>query len=390
MTSLNEFWELMKPEDDGYLEIRLTPVSFISLDEQERLSDDAKQTLISSRKTIFWSNLNELKRFMGKNFGTPSNKVSLFVRTLEEFKQIYMFNDGYFRKNGKPCYGINLRYKNEMGELNGSYECVKEYRFFYLDVDGGVDYSEDNFESELFRRYINSVVNSLKKYGLYHPSIISSGGGVHLIYKIKPQTVINSRKLWMKDFCDNLNLTLSNKHYTVDSLHDATRITALPGTVNVKRGKDVKVINISNYVCENFKIKYKKQLKPKNLSNQKVNQSVKNSLEFRILAKGVDVPKGERNNVLVYSLKTLLKDTGTNYEPFEKYLRQFFPVINLNPSQGVDGKYYNKGVVINWCKKNMKWLRQHPDLLKLYEEYINNTGDLDEMELPENVAKYIL
>jgi hypothetical protein len=355
-TELKDFWDLIKPNDkDGFVEIRLTP------------------TVNKSQE--FWNNCKELKSLLPN---TPVNKmVCFFVKTFEELEIVINFKDGWFNYNSKVCYGVQLRYMKKDGSIDGSYESVRNYRFVFFDIDTGVI---EGFTKELFDDFLNYVISYLEREGLYEPIIVNSGGGHHLIFRVNETKVTMGRRLWLKEFMNNLcKKIFVHKLFKVDSLTDAPRVAGLVGSFNVKRGKQIKLVKKSDYVNAHFKIKSFRQ---KKLPEVKISKedlpNVVNSLEFNILCKGQNVPQGKRNSVLVFFLKMLIRDNNLDYKLFEQKLKRVFPDIDLNIFKGIDNKQYNKGGVINWCKENMTWLKKYPDLVKLYNEYLVRINERQE------------
>ena len=374
LSDVRVHWNIIKPlNSNGFLEVRLTPVVVDDYDE-------------------FWKHLDGLKRLMGVKFGTPCFKVSFFVKSWEEFEEIVLFRDSYFVYNSKMCYGLQLRFKDKDGFIDGSYSSVNEVRLIGFDVESKDKGKPVGFKKELFDKYVFGVVSVLEKYGLFNPSIISSGAGKHLLYFIETQRITDGRKEWYKSFIDELNVVCSNDYFVLDPLKDFTRIWGC--VYNPKRKEPIIVESISDHVSKSFKIKSKRQ--PKIVTDVRdvlSVGSVKDSLEFNILLKGESVPKGERNSVLVFFLKMLIRDTGEDYRLFEKVLKNHFGDINLNPSQGIKGKSYNKGGVLNWCRENMGWLEQHDDLLELYNDYRSVSSDLEPLMVPDDLqgefTKYV-
>ena len=347
LEQLKLFWEVIKPlNEDGFVEIRLTPTFNTS--------------------TEFWSNCKTLASELPS---TPVNKlVCFFIKSYDELEHIIKFNSGYFNINSKICYGLNLRYKK--GDLlNGSYECLRDVRLIGLDVESVVHEALEGFAKNLFEDYVKFVVKFMERYNLFKPTIVSSGAGVHLLYLIKPVNITEGRKMWFKEWIEEINLLTKNRLFIVDGLKDFTRVFGLAGSFNVKRDKPIIIQSLSTHI-NNFKFKSKKQPKIKVVEfDDGVLPDVKNSLEFQVLLR--QPPKGDRHNTLVFALKLLLKVKGVDYKSFEAVLRKVYGnSLILNPMSGTTNKTYSKGIIINWAKKNWKWLEKYPDLVELYKTYI--------------------
>lgn len=353
--NFKEVWELIKPRNkNGYLEIRFTP---------------AKNTFNSyTEKFEFFNNLEELKKFFKELL---FNKVSVFVNNYNDFFNILNWKNGYFLKHGKCCYGVSERFRSKDGSIDGSYNSLKYYRFIFFDIEKE-DHSGDlkKFEKKLFEDYIKQCIKILERYNLFNPSIISSGVGVHLLFRIPNTPITMGRRRWIKHFLKEELFFLNNNNFVIDGLHDATRVLGLPLSWNVKRGKKVSLIKKSDYINYDFNFRSLKTPKIKNTNNSNNNLNVVDSLEFKILCKP-DVPVGNRHNTLVFALKLILRDTRSNYINFQKYLSKIYGFIDLNYNQGVEGKNYSKGIVLKWCRENISWLKKYPDLMELYNKYKN-------------------
>lgn len=350
LNSLNSWWGFLKPRHrNDFVEIRLIPSKNLVKGSEEYFR--------------FWRELNDVHSIVFNKYGTIRNKsASFFVKTLEEVK-LLLFSSDFVFFNSKPCYGLNPRQRNDKGELNGTMDCVGFYDVVGIDIDNFDLLNNDNTDK------FNDLLLLLEKYHLFKPLIVSSGGGVHLIYRIKRQRVTESKKLWFKSFFEEISVKAEllgvNK---LDVLHDSTRVFSIPGSFNVKRKKFVLVHTPSGFVNESFRVRFKKVLK----SDVNFNSvgfvgglgGVEDSLEFMILSKGEEVPKGERNSVLVFFLKMLIRDLGEDYRKVERVLKNVFSDINLNPKNGIDGKNYNKKGVLNWCNRNWKWVCKQPDLVE--------------------------
>ena len=348
--NLETFWNIIKPEKKNeYVEIRLTPTW-------------SKQDWLKTR--YFYKNIEELKQTYKDVLYNKS--VCWFVQDFETFYNIISFNEGYFSKHCKICYGINTRVQNKDKTINGSYECVKEYRFLFFDIEAA-DHGE--IKSEFYKKifdeeYIPTVIKYLETFNLYDPTIINSGVGKHLLYKIKRQNVTPKRKQWLKEFMNELSKALSNDTFIIDALSDATRIFGMPETMNIKRNKKVEVVKYSNVISE-FKIKSKRIEKVKYEPVENLPPITK-SLEWNVLIKS-DVPQGDRHRILIFALKLLLKAHNvTNVSQYEKKLREIYGMsVSLNPSNGTTDKTYSKGIILNWCKLHYDWLSKYPDLIKI-------------------------
>lgn len=348
------FWSIISPVGvDDFVEVRLTPT--VNVSEE------------------FWFNCRELRRLLPT---TPVNKsVCFFIRSFEELRIILSFKNGWFCVNSKVCYGLNHRSRTVDGLLNGSYDCVKSVRLIGFDLEARDHSLIDGFKKELFEVFVRKVVIGLEFFGFKNPSIVWSGAGVHLLYLVVPVTVTVARREWFKDFVNDLSERFSNELFVLDALKDFTRVFGLPGSYNVKRGRLIVCEKVSSYVSS-FRLKSKRV--PKVVPEVGVGVgvlpvgSVKGSLEFQLLLHVP--PAGERHQVLVFALKLLLKASGVDHRPFEVVLKKLYGDVVLNPVNGTSGKVYNKGIVINYCRKYWSWVVQYPLLVRLFNSYVDDVG----------------
>lgn len=283
---LVDFWENIKPlNKNGYIEIRLTPTNFRS----------------DKEKGEFFNKLNLIK----KQLNILNNKVSFFINNYEELDKIITWEGSYFLNHGKICYGVNERFNNN--GIDGSYNSLKYYRYVYFDIDA--DGELEGVRKELFNKYCEQVILYLLRYNLNYPTIIHSGGGRHLLYKIPQQLITLNKRAWMKQIMKDMERDLKNTEFKFDALHDATRVLSLPTALNVKREKWVKIEVIDNKIND-FKIKFIKPEKIKEVSfnlplDKRIKMVVNSPLTQQLIKN--KLPEGGRNNILIFQLKIMLK-----------------------------------------------------------------------------------
>lgn len=340
LETLKKFWNLIKPNKDSFIEIRLMPVKTSSL---------------------FWNYAENLSKEMRE---TPVNKkVCFFIKTYEELEKIVTYRQGYFSKNSKMCYGVNER-KEINNKINGSGECVVESRFMFFDVEATDHKDIVDFKEKMFENYCDSLIKQFEKFNLFNPTIIRSGAGKHFLFKIKSQKITKGKKLWLKEFAKEFEY-LNNKTFCVDNIsQDTVRVLGLPGVLNPKRNKLITIEKYSEHIND-FKIKSKKVPKIiptekfKGTKEQAINNILKNSLTKMLITH--KLKPGGRNNQLIFSLKLLLIEN--NFKENDEFVQSLFRKIeevqcdkfpsnfpkdeNLQFNENLVNKYF----IINYGRK---------------------------------------
>ena len=355
---LVRLWEWFKPDADEkneYLEIRPTPTFDIKT-EQGR-----------NDRQFYYNKLKELNKQLPNTI--VKKQCQFFIQRFAEFIKIMEFDDSWLLNNIKICYGINTRWMDKEKNISGGYKNLRNFRFIFFDIDK-VDHSNtDEWEVRFLDQFTTNVITHLEHYNLKHPTIINSGAGRHLLYRIEPNKITNGRKLWLKSWSKEIQTKFKNNMFELDSISDATRVFGLPYSMNVKRDARVHPVVISNFVSK-FKFHSKKQPKVNLEQIQKDLPEIKDSLEFNLLM-CKDLPKGSIHSTILFASKLFLKASGMS-----KW-RELGDMINkhrgsqhdFNPLNGTEGKNYNKGIIINWCKNNSDWVKKHPKILELYKKY---------------------
>jgi len=232
------------------------------------------------------------------------------------------------------------------------------------------EYSLNIRRQQFLDEYCDFLENALKREGLTTPIRVDSGCGRHLIYRIVPVKVTRGRIDWTRAFIERCIKQYSNSMFHIDSgVKDISRVLGLPGSINHKWQRQVKVLKQCS--LENkFTIKTLK--KPKITTIQKVELEYKklsDTLEWKIFTR--NPPEGETNNIIVFAIKLFLKAHGNiDYTVVEKEASRVWKEHwNINPNQGTEGKTYNKGIIIGWCNRHIDWVKQHKDIYQQYLEY---------------------
>lgn len=361
LDTLKRFWYIIRPssihsDEQDYLEIRLTPY--------RRFGD----------YRMYTSYMIELMKLLPN---TPVNKqLCFFIKTYEELETIVTFKNGLLCEFFKICYGVNLRYMNKDNKIDGSYNSVKYYRFIFFDIER-TDHQDiqDGYGKELLQQYVERVKTNLEKFNLEKPIVIDSGAGCHLLYRIPDTKITDSRKLWLKRFIKNNLKHLNNDIFSIDCIYDATRVLGLPGVLNPKRERLVKLLFADGIYSYWFKLGTTKVKKMQEQCSNNITDtdlpSITDSLEWHILLN--NAPKGQRHTILIFALKLLLKAKKiVDVKPYEDVLRKIYGgSINLS-QYGTKNKYYNKGIILNWCKKHREWLYNNEKLVEIYEKYLSS------------------
>ncbi|MCK4260173.1 MAG: hypothetical protein KAX49_14440 [Halanaerobiales bacterium] len=285
------------------------------------------------------------------------NKSQLFFRK-RDFNLLYKFlshKNYVVVKNAKVCYTLNPRVMVNGEIIKSGYDNMRSVYMVFLDIEMVNHKVMNIFEKKLLKaQIIKKIINPLKNSKLKHHILIDSGNGYHLLYKIKRSDISKSRKAWFKKFINYMIESFNDTNYRIDPLKDFTRIFALPYTINQKHNRVVQVINPKyqrNEITMPF-VRLKKKLKYNMF--MPIGSTVEKSLVWNLLQQ--DIPQGEIHLTLIFALKLLLKSLNLNYSIYEDKLNIIRDSSHsLNYNTGCDGKHYNKGIVINWCKRNIEW-----------------------------------
>lgn len=344
-TQLKMFWDYIKPKTkEEYVEIRITPFGTPTIENKRQ----------------FYKNLLQLKIELPN---TKNNKyICWFCQTFDEVKTILTINNGFFNTH-KLCYGVNKRFYNKKTQhIDGSYESLRYVDLLCFDLEK-TDHSDitSDFEQSLFENYVKYVIHVLQRDNLFNPTIINSGVGKHLLYKIAPQKITDGKKLWYKQYIDDVNITLTNDNFTVDGLKDFTRILGLPGSMNPKR-KKLTMIQTLSYHVNDFKIKSRRlcalsvqQQTFKGTKDEAIQNILQDPLVKLLLRQ--QLPEGNRNSHLIFPLKILLIQHG--FVERDTFVQSLFTKITHVQKERFPSNFpktirtqFNKNVVNKYCRIN--------------------------------------
>lgn len=330
--ALRKFYFLIRPSKGYFLEIRIMNTT-------------------NYDKRIFWNKIGQLRQ-SSNLIGQTSQ---FFIDTYEQLLKIIQFDDYFFSKNTKICYGVSERRYRD-GEIFGSYEHIDYVRFAYFDIETKNGIKND----EMLEYFTQQIQRYLMRYNLFHPTKVDSGIGTHLIYKIPPQKITDPKKAWYKEFIEELCKEMTNPFYKLDPIKDFTRVLGLPETMNVKRSSKVETIDLStenNY----FLIKSKRLSSIKTISPANIYLNTTKDSELQKIMKllSTEMPEdAEVNNIVWFYFKVLLRDIGIDFnkipKEYQDFRRQVERLQHYNfPFNKPEDKYvYSSRKLNDFCKEN--------------------------------------
>jgi hypothetical protein len=316
------FYEVIKPtKRTEYNEIRVIPVP---VPVPVPVSYHETETGTSCENYYQAFSLRESKLL--KYNITIRSANQFFVKTYEQYYNLINIMSSVWLRTCKVCYGINCRSVSKHGELSGKKENVKTLRFVYFDID-----NIRLVNKSILKMFVeNKLIPYLRKYRLTNPSLIDSGGGFHLLYRVKPTLATEGKLRWLKKFVKLVSEEMSNNVVKIDTIADSTRIFGLPGSVNLKRNCLVKTEYIDNTINDEFKFH---SIRSNNITNRvKIFSHDKN--ENKILSNDITklllstrLPSGNRNRTIIFQLKLLLKSEG--FTEHDIFVRELFRKIGI-------------------------------------------------------------
>jgi len=311
-----------------------------------------------------WLNLPKVK-----NRIYSKNSCQLFFKKnqFDLLRKLLVYRSNAISRMSKVCYTLNPRVMVDGKIEISGYNNMKTVHFIFFDIELETHTAPSITEKKLLLDFVHDVSNTLKAFGLDRGTLVDSGNGYHLLYKLKPTLITDGKKEYYKQFIETTCEYFKEKYngvFKIDKLKDFTRIFALPETLNPRTNTRVMVIE-KNY---DINTKYRlKSLKKSNINTEAFvagdykDKHVENSLVWNILLKGA--PQGERHSHLIFALKLFLKAIGnTNFRTYEAIINKIYGGnCNLDFKDCAD-KNYSKGIVINWCKRNEEWCKKNmPD-----------------------------
>ena len=282
-----------------------------------------------------------------------------FIQNFEDLKFILTYKDNIFIKHSKICYSISPRF-TDAEDISGGYKYMNIADFIFLDIEKIEHTPLSTSDEEYLNIYVEHIVEYLKKYNLTKPVIIHSGNGCHVLYKIKPKKFNEKRKAGYREFIVKLEGECNSKLLKIDHMVNLSRCIALPFTFNHKANKMVEIVSkIPENPINDFYIKNGKKKKKSVILSPLKKGKIEDSLAWNILIR--DCPQGSRHSILIFSLKLLLKAFNIReFSEYEETIQSMYGgKVDLDFEKGCEGKTYNKGILVNWCKRNIDWCKKY-------------------------------
>ncbi len=264
--------------------------------------------------------------------GYMKNNCQFFiiVKRLDFCKDFFEFLEKQLHV--KTCYSINGRYYNvETQDINGGYDSVKFVNYLQFDIEEKSKTKPSKIKDEMFNQYLNHLQQLFENYGLKFKYVMNSGNGRHVLCEVQRTEVNEERRNWYNEFFKHLLMKCEDVVFKIDDVKDFTRVFGLPGTINPKWNKYIKVMYRSDTLSD-LRIKRKKskivlnenqELVRFNTENEKEEAVMKEPLVVSLLSNRL--PEGERNNKLIFPLKQFLKYVG--YEENDTFVKKLFSMI---------------------------------------------------------------
>lgn len=390
MIMLEQFWEWLNPDND-YYEIRIKNYNLIKFIAE-------KLNISYSASGVYINNLEDYKKIL------PYIKDETVWISVNPKKQCYLnYND--------------KTYKSFSGKDVG----IQSINHIFIDIDP-INKGVDRVETlKKMYEFVKIILQDLEKQNIKNYCVVCSGYGLQILIKLDvplmlPEQVWDEKskgyilssnfdnyKRLIKDvFLSRLRKKFSclAKDYDCEidkSCGNIGRVCAFcPETYNIKYNTKVlrKILilkneeenkGLSDWLIDEIKniktvVKYSNN-KPKQLDNYfKLTEKnlINNELVQWILKN--DLPKGMRNNYVVYSLKCLLKDNNISFNSdIVKHIRM---VIEQKWGESIpfnipeDRFHFSSNIINSFCIYNR--------LPLLYKFYYDNRP-----LKPRNVEKHI-
>ena len=304
-----------------------------------------------------------IKKFCIKNNIFYKNNCQLFINATTNFGiVIKLIQEKKIINNCKLCYGLCPRQFDRMGNISGGYNHISFATMVFFDIEKIIHTNTTIDEKKRMLVYVYDIIKFLKRYNLNYFTIIDSGAGYHLLYRINRIKLSDSKKRWFANLIEELDSKLCTKEFHFDCLKDFTRIFGLPETMNIKRETKVKIIECANNINTGFKFGVKKKKKV----NKKILKSIEeHKIEGNLLKEPlVDFllnfkhkalqfgGKLSRNHYLELPLACLFRDNNIDVNDIQNIIKGIN--INLNKVIQVNPRYvpvdynFSKFIVNKW------------------------------------------
>ena len=302
------------------------------------------------------------QKFCNENKVYQKNNCQMFIKGNEYnlLEQLFKYEKGYIINNCKVCYSINPRFFN-FDECGGGYDYTRKVHIIAFDIEKITHEDLSSFEYTQLLKYCEDLKKVFNSVGLINPMVIMSGAGIHFLYKIIPLKITKGKRVWFKDFIDNLASKHKTKMFHFDALKDFTRVFGIPLSLNLKRKNQVIILENSKTVND-FRIRTKKIKslpaitlnKMYKLEGDFINEPLVN---FLMNFRHVGLQSGgelSRNNYLELQFATLLRDNNMSesdvIEIIEVINRNLNKTIQVSPTRVPDSYRFSKAVINKWSR----------------------------------------
>jgi NurA-like 5'-3' nuclease len=299
----------------------------------------------------------ELIKHIVKSLNIPYSVSGLYISTIEEYKSVLPYIKGKEnvwlsvnpRKQAYLVSKDNKIYKSYTGKDIG----VESINHIFIDIDP----IEKRFENRInnlkkMYEFVKILLNDLKQQNITNVALICSGYGYQLLIKLDVPLMLPEQTWDGKNYISNTNFESYKilikkvffsklfkkygsvaKDYGCDidkSACNIGRIFAAPGTMNIKHNKSVPrvVLNLgdgennglSDWLIDEIKNVKTAQVYNVNTNNKQLSSYFKltektliNNELVQFILKTNNLPEGGRNNMLLFSLKCLIKDNNIDF-----------------------------------------------------------------------------
>jgi len=320
------------------------------------------------RERFYVVYLNDIKLGYMKN----NCQFFIIIKKLDFCKEFFDFLEKQLHV--KTCYSINSRFfDEEKQDINGGYDSVRFVNYLQFDVEEKSKTKPSKAKDEMFAEYLAHLQRIMNDYGLCFKYVMNSGNGRHVICEVQRTAIDEERRNWYNEFFRHLLMKCEDCVFKIDEVKDFTRVFGLPGTINPKWNKYIKVLCYEDRVSD-MRIKKKKLKVVLNENQERVHfpesiTRIEDTLEHQIIIK--NPPEGEmtRHHHIAFPYKMLLRDLEVeDWKSYARILeRSFGRPDNLNPKSLSDKNQYSLGIIINWAKANDAWCKENGID---YEDYI--------------------
>ena len=308
-----------------------------------------------------------------KRYGVYKNeKASLFFSKSQTHlvEELLSFADSHLRNHEKVCYSLNPRVQKNGEILTSGLEYMENVYVLAFDVEE----KDKSGPSETYEKALHKYTYNLKEmlsksFSLTSATVVFSGRGYHLLYKIKRTRITEQRKEWWKTFVKNLKLRTETDLFSIDeAVKDFSRVLGLPSTTNLKWNTNVELRELGQ-TNESFKIKSEKKFVFKSQTfPKKYEGKFEESLEWRVLTNYP--PLGEIYTKVLYATRILARDCGIELKAYNTILYYIYTGVWSTVPKLIYPKEdhtYTKGIILNWCRAHVDWIKENEKVLQLTE-----------------------